>query len=176
MAETDPPALRVMCVDDHPDTADSLAILLELVGYEAKVCYDGESALAAAEEFRPDACILDLTMPGIDGVEVGRRLRERPWARNLPLVAVTALGNDEARRRTSEAGFDLHLTKPVDPDRLANVLADIVILRGEYWLADDPQARQGGGKSVPVDRRAPTQRGSDVTSRPGSSAPPSANT
>jgi CheY-like chemotaxis protein len=128
-------------------------VLLELVGYEVRVCYDGESALAAAEEFRPDACILDLTMPGLDGVEVGRLLRERPWARNLPLVAVTALGNEEARRRTAEAGFDLHLTKPVDPDRLANVLADIVILRGDTWLPDDSPTRLTGSKPVPVERR-----------------------
>lgn len=153
MPETDPPVLRVLCVDDHPDAADSLGVLLELVGYETKVCYDGLSALAAAEEFHPDACILDLTMPGMDGVEVGRRLRQQPWARNLPLVAVTALGNDEARQRTAEAGFDLHLTKPVDPDRLANVLADIVILRGDYWLPDDG-SRPSGSKPVPVERRA----------------------
>lgn len=158
MSDIDPPVLRVLCVDDHPDAADSLGVLLELVGYDTRVCYSGEAALAAADEFRPDACILDLTMPGIDGVEVGRRLRERPWARNLPLVAVTALGNEEARRRTTEAGFDLHLTKPVDPDRLANVLADIVILRGEYWLGDDQAARSGQPKPVAVERRAQTPR------------------
>jgi CheY-like chemotaxis protein len=158
MPDTDPPVLRVLCVDDHPDTADSLGVLLELVGYEAKVCYDGASALALAEEFRPDACILDLTMPGIDGVEVGRRLRERPWARNLPLVAVTALGNDEARRRTTEAGFDLHLTKPVDPDRLANILADIVILRSDYWLPDDATVRRSGARPVTVERRTQAPR------------------
>jgi len=142
MPEADPTVLRVLCVDDNHDAADSLGVMLELVGFEARVCYDGASALAVADEFRPDACILDLTMPGLDGVEVGRRLRERGWARNLPLVAVTALGNDDARRRTTQAGFDLHLTKPVDPDRLANVLADIVILRGDYWMPDDP-ARSG---------------------------------
>lgn len=128
---TGEPVLRVLCVDDNHDIADTLGVLLELVGYEARVCYDGPSALRAAEEFRPDAAILDLMMPGMDGVELGRRLRARPWATALPLVAVTALGDDEARRRTAEAGFDLHLTKPVEPDRLANVLADIVILRGE---------------------------------------------
>ena len=125
------PVLRVLCVDDNHDIADTLGVLLDLVGFEARVCYDGLSALIAAEEFRPDAAILDLMMPGMDGVELGRRLRARPWAAALPLVAVTALGDDEARRRTTEAGFDLHLTKPVEPDRLANVLADLVILKGE---------------------------------------------
>ena len=123
--------LRVLCVDDNRDAADTLGILLELVGFEARVCYDGKTALAAAEEFRPDAAILDLSMPGMTGDELGRLLRERPWARQIPLVALTALGDEEARRRTSAAGFDLHLTKPVSPDRLANVLADIVILRGD---------------------------------------------
>src|SRR5439155_14411035 len=99
-----------------------------------------------ADRFRPDACILDLTMPGLDGVEVGRRLRERAWGRTLPLVAVTALGDEEARRQTREAGFDLHLTKPVDPDRLANVLADIVILRADTWPLDAAKAPAGGGR------------------------------
>lgn len=123
--------LRVLCVDDNRDAADTLGILLELVGFEARVCYDGKTALQAAEEFRPDAAILDLSMPGMTGDELGRLLRERPWARQIPLVALTALGDEEARRRTTAAGFDLHLTKPVSPDRLANVLADIVILRGD---------------------------------------------
>lgn len=135
------PVLRVLCVDDNHDIADTLGVLLELVGYQARVCYDGPSALTAADEFRPDAAILDLMMPGMDGVELGRLLRARPWARALPLVAVTATGDDEARRRTAEAGFDLHLTKPVEPDRLANVLADIVILKGESSQLVDPPGK-----------------------------------
>lgn len=133
------PVLRVLCVDDNRDAADTLGILLELVGFEVRVCYDGPSALAEAERFHPDAAILDLTMPGMDGDEVGRRLRDRPWAKTLPLVALTALNGEEARARTHAAGFDLHLTKPVAPDRLANVLADIVILRGD--IAPAPNGR-----------------------------------
>ena len=125
------PVLRILCVDDNHDAADTLGVLLELVGYQAKVCYDGPSALAAAEEFRPDAAILDLCMPGMDGEEVARRLRATDWGKALPLVALTALGGEDARERTTAAGFDLHLVKPVNPDRLANVLADIVILRAE---------------------------------------------
>jgi CheY-like chemotaxis protein len=79
----------------------------------------------------------------MDGDELGRRLRQRPWGRSLPLVALTALSDEDARQRTAEAGFDLHLTKPVSPDRLANVLADIVILRGDSLLgaATDPAVR-----------------------------------
>ena len=140
MTRSDAPILRVLCVDDNRDAADTLGVLLELVGYEARVCYDGATALQLAEAFRPDACILDLTMPGMDGDEVGRRLRQRDWARNLPLVAVTALSGDDARRRTAQVGFDLHLTKPVDPDLLANVLTDIVILRSEFPTAEQPPA------------------------------------
>ncbi len=125
------PAIRVLCVDDNRDAADTLGVYLELVGYKARVCYDGASALAAADGFRPDAAILDLTMPGMNGDELGRRLRATDWGHDLPLVALTALSGEEARERTSAAGFDLHLVKPVNPDRLANVLADIVILKGD---------------------------------------------
>jgi CheY-like chemotaxis protein len=125
------PVLRILCVDDNHDAADTLGVLLELVGYQAKVCYDGPTALAAAEQFRPDAVILDLCMPGMGGEEVPRRPRAPHWGKTLPLVALTALSGEDARERTTAAGFDLHLVKPVNPDRLANVLADIVILRAE---------------------------------------------
>jgi len=128
---TSEPILRVLCVDDNRDAADTLGVLLELFGYQSRVCYDGFSALEVAEEFRPDAAILDLSMPGMEGDDLGRRLRATDWGRSLPLVALTALSGEEARERTAAAGFDLHLVKPVNPDRLANVLADIVILRGE---------------------------------------------
>lgn len=125
------PILRVLCVDDMADYGDMLGLLLELVGYEVRVCYDGPSALAAADDFRPDAVLLDLNMPGMDGAELGRRLRARPWADGLPLVALTGACGEDARRRTAAAGFDLHLVKPVQPDRLATALADLVILRAD---------------------------------------------
>ena len=125
--------LRVLCVDDNHDAADTLGVLLDVFGYQAKVCYDGASALEAAEEFRPDAAIVDLSMPGMSGDEVGRRLRATDWGRTLPLVALTALNGEEARARSAAAGFDLHLVKPVNPERLANILADIVILRSDSW-------------------------------------------
>lgn len=126
------PVLRILCVDDDPNAADTLGVLLELAGFDARVCYDGPSALAAAPSYHPDAVILDLTMPGMDGCEVARRLRSAA-SKNAPpfvLVALTGWDGEEARRRTAEAGFDLHLTKPVDPDQLAMLLADVVILRG----------------------------------------------
>lgn len=122
---------RVLCADDDRDTADTLGVLLELAGFEARVCYDGAEAVAVLDEFRPDACILDLGMPGLDGCEVARRVRAWADPRPIPLVAVSGDDGEEARRRTAEAGFDLHLTKPFDPDRVAAVLADLVILRGD---------------------------------------------
>jgi CheY-like chemotaxis protein len=124
------PVLRILCVDDDAQAADILGVLLELAGFEARVCYDGFSALAISREYHPDAAILDLTMPGMDGCELARRLRTLTPERAPPvLIALTGWDDEEARRRTSEAGFDLHLTKPVDPDQLAFLLADIVILR-----------------------------------------------
>lgn len=114
---------RVLCVDDNPDVADSEALLLGLCGYDARACYGGEDALAAADGFRPDACLLDLNMPGMDGCELARRLRAR--GRCPLLVAVTARGGDEDRRRTAAAGFDRHLVKPVDPARLLELLEDV---------------------------------------------------
>ena len=123
-------ALRVLCVDDNRDTADSLAVLFQIAGFEAEARYDGESALAAAEWFRPDVCVLDLNLPGLPGDEVGRQIRAAAGGAGPVLVALTGLPEDEARERTAEAGFELYLIKPVDPERLANTVIDIVILRG----------------------------------------------
>lgn len=132
----DDSALRVLCVDDDRDAADSLAVLLELAGFHPRVCYDGSSALAIIEAFQPEACILDLTMPGMSGLELSRRIREWAGFREPPiLVALTGWSGDEARRKTAEAGFDLHLTKPVDPDHLATLVTDLVILRSGHMAS-----------------------------------------
>jgi CheY-like chemotaxis protein len=124
-------------VDDERDAADTLVVLLELAGFEGKAFYNGQTALAALDEFRPDAAILDLTMPGMDGCALARRLRAWAADRPFPIVAVTALGDDHARQLTAAAGFDLHLVKPVDPDSLALTLADMVILQGgsTEWMS-----------------------------------------
>jgi len=116
---------RVLCVDDNKDVADSAAELLHLVGFEVRVCYDGPSALVAAREFLPDVCLLDLNMPGMEGDELAVRLREEAGGRPMLLVAVTAMGADECRRRTEEAGFHLHLVKPVDPHNLLRVVDEL---------------------------------------------------
>jgi CheY-like chemotaxis protein len=114
--------LRVLVVDDHPDAADALAAVLELLGCPVRACYDGESALAEAADFRPHVCLLDLVMPVMDGLELAARLKERAGPRPLMLVATTALGDLEARTRTAVAGFHYHLTKPVDVVRLIEAL------------------------------------------------------
>jgi len=125
-----PVVIRVLCVDDYRDSADTLGVLLRVFGCDVRVCYDGPTALALVETFHPDVCVLDLTMPGMDGDEVARLIRERHIEPAPRLVAVTALGDEAARRRTMAAGFDFHLVKPVDPDELANVVADVVIMQG----------------------------------------------
>ena len=116
------PPLRVLCVDDNQDSADSMAMLLDMLGCEVEVSYGGAAALALAEEFRPDVCLLDLTMPGMDGLELARRLRQRAAGRRMLLVAMTALGSPDDRSRTAAAGFDHHLTKPVEIDALTAAL------------------------------------------------------
>lgn len=116
------PPLRVLCVDDNQDSADSMAMLLEMLGSEVEVSYGGAAALALADEFRPDVCLLDLTMPGMDGLELARQLRQRAAGRRMLLMAMTALGSESARRQTAAAGFDYHLTKPVEIGALTAAL------------------------------------------------------
>lgn len=106
--------LRILVVDDHPDSADSLAAVLELLGCPVRSCYDGASALAVAAEFEPHVCLLDLMMPTMDGLELAAHLKARAGSRPLLLIATTALGDWEARTRTALAGFHHHLTKPIN--------------------------------------------------------------
>ena len=105
--------LRVLCVDDLEDAADTLAAVVELLGCEAHACYGGEAALDAFGAFAPDVVLLDLTMPGVDGLEVATRLRARVGPRPLLLAATTALGSLADQCATALAGFHFHLVKPV---------------------------------------------------------------
>jgi PAS domain S-box-containing protein len=116
------PALRVLVVDDNRDAADSLRIFLELLSADVTVAYDGESALEAIRLCRPSIVVLDLGMPGLDGYTVAERVRADPLLRHVTLIALTGWGQEENRRRTREAGFDHHLVKPVDLDRLQALL------------------------------------------------------
>jgi CheY-like chemotaxis protein len=112
----------VLVVDDNRDAAQTLGLLLELCGHEVRVAHDGREALAIAEAFRPDAVLLDIGLPELDGYAVARALRGEGWARDLELIALTGWGQDEDRQKARDAGFDRHLTKPVDPDALQRLL------------------------------------------------------
>jgi PAS domain S-box-containing protein len=114
---------RVLVADDLRDSADSMALLLEVMGHDVRTAYDGEQAVTVAGEFRPDVVLLDLGMPKMNGFEACRRIRQQPWGRRVRLVALTGWGQEEDRQRTSEAGFDHHLVKPVSPADLEQVLA-----------------------------------------------------
>ena len=112
-------------MDDNQDAADSLALLLRLVGQEVRAAYDGPSALTQAQEFRPELVFLDIGMPGMDGYEVARRLRRRPGFDRTALVALSGYGSSGDRRRSEECGFYAHLTKPVSPAELEKLLAGL---------------------------------------------------
>jgi CheY-like chemotaxis protein len=116
------PPFRVLCVDDNCDAADTTAWLLSHVGFEVRVCYDGYSALRIAEEFRPSVCLIDLTMPGMSGVELAEKLRCQLPNWPMVLVALTAMDTEEVRAQISRAGFQLHLVKPLRPARLIAIV------------------------------------------------------
>jgi len=131
-APTPPPAgrpeaatkkLRVLVVDDNRDSADSLAMLLEISGHEVRTVHSGRDALAAAAAFAPDVALLDIGMPDLNGYEVARQMRAVAHGDRIVLVAVTGWGQEEDKRQAKAAGFDHHLAKPIDPDRLAALLA-----------------------------------------------------
>jgi CheY-like chemotaxis protein len=110
---------RVLVVEDHADTANSTALLLDLYGFEVQVASDGMTALEAARAWQPHVVLLDIGLPGMDGYEVAKRLavQNRPF-----IIAVTGYGRDVDRRRSEQAGVHLHLVKPVDPEELLSEL------------------------------------------------------
>ena len=117
--------LRVLVIDDNRDSADSATDVLRLLGNQVECAYDGEAGVAVARRLRPHVILLDLAMPGMDGFEARRRLREEATAGTTPfLVAMTGFGNEEDKRRTRAAGFDAHLTKPVELEALVTLLND----------------------------------------------------
>jgi CheY-like chemotaxis protein len=113
---------RILVVDDNVDSADSLGQLLELLGNKVRTAYDGEAGVHAAREFQPDVVLCDIGMPKMNGYDAARRIRTEPWGRNMVLVALTGWGQADDYRKTSEAGFDHHLVKPVESDSLIKLL------------------------------------------------------
>ena len=116
-------AKRILVVDDNVDAATTLQLLLKSLGHEVLAVFDGHRALSTALAFRPDVVLLDIGMPGLDGYEVARRLRESKRGEPLRIIAVTGWGLEADRARSREAGFDVHLVKPVDPNVLTSAIA-----------------------------------------------------
>jgi CheY-like chemotaxis protein len=117
-------ALLILVIEDNADAAEALRDLLELFGHRAEIAHSGPDGVAAARRLRPDLVLCDLGLPGMNGLEVARALRGEPPTRHARLVALTGYSGDDDRARTREAGFDLHLVKPIDPEELRRLLAE----------------------------------------------------
>ena len=125
MVHDHPSGLRVLIAEDHVDGADSLAMLPRMVGHDVEVAHDGLAALDLAPRYRPDVVLLDLAMPRLSGYDVARELpRLLPGQKPL-IVAVTGYGDTESKRRSADAGIDLHLVKPVDTGYLFGLLGQL---------------------------------------------------
>jgi CheY-like chemotaxis protein len=124
-----PFSLRVLVVEDDLDSAQTLALLLKLWGYEVAVANDGPDALDTAQTFQPDVVFLDLALPGMDGNEVARQLRLLPGMAGTLVAAITGYGHEADVRRCKEAGVDFHFLKPVEPAVLRELLAKAHSLR-----------------------------------------------
>ncbi len=136
--------LRLLVVDDNRDSVDSLSVLLQLMGNDVRMAFDGVEAVHAAESFRPDVVLLDVGLPLRNGYEAARLIRSEPWGGDMVIIALTGWGQEQDRRRSREAGFDHHLVKPVDPRLLMTLLAE---------LAHDPRrvgAARGMQPAIPA--------------------------
>jgi PAS domain S-box-containing protein len=117
--------LRILVADDNRDSADLFAVFLETMGNEVQTAYDGVATVEQAERFRPDAVLLDIGMPRLNGEDACRHIRSTPWGKDVVLIAVTGWDHEENRRRIVDAGFDAHLVKPVDPSTVADLIASL---------------------------------------------------
>jgi PAS domain S-box-containing protein len=124
-AKSTGPSLRVLVVDDHGDTAQTLALLLKDVGYDVRTALDGPTALEAVLDYRPNVVLLDIGLPGLDGFEVALRMRQQPVLQHVVLVAMTGYGQESDRQRSQEVGFDHHLVKPVRFEQILQILANV---------------------------------------------------
>jgi len=113
---------RILIVDDNLDALEATGVVLRMSGHELKLAQDGPRALDIAERFLPEVVLLDIGMPGMDGYEVARKVREAPWGKDMLLIAMTGFGHEKDKEKARKAGFDAHLTKPVDPDELSRIL------------------------------------------------------
>jgi CheY-like chemotaxis protein len=118
-----PVRFRILVADDNLDAAESLGMMLRLMGHDVRTVRDGLQAVEEAAAFRPDLALLDIGMPGLSGYDVARRIREQRWGQEIILIALTGWGQEEDKRKALQAGFDQHFTKPVSPNELARMIA-----------------------------------------------------
>ena len=112
---------RILVVDDNVDAAESAGEILRLLGNEVSVVHDGLAAVSAVAEWHPEVVLLDIGLPGIDGYEVARRVRQTDYGKKVMLVALTGWGQDQDKQRTSDSGFNQHWVKPVGMDKLKEI-------------------------------------------------------
>ena len=120
-----PQRFRILVVDDNPDSAMSMAMMLSIMGHDTRTAHDGETAVATAESFLPDVVLLDIGLPKLNGYEVAQRIRESAWGKSMFLIAVTGWGQEEDRQRSSEVGLNVHMVKPVEPAALERLLTEL---------------------------------------------------
>jgi CheY-like chemotaxis protein len=123
-SRTDDDGIRVLVVDDNEDIAEALSALLNLQGCQVRIAHRGSVGLELADEFEPDLVFLDIGLPGMDGYEVARRLRNTPDGPRT-IVALTGYGQDSDREKAAEAGFDHHLVKPARLDQIRDIIDDV---------------------------------------------------
>src|SRR5262249_22306193 len=122
---------HILVVDDNKDVADSLGMMLKLMGNDVHIVHDGYQAVKEAGSFRPELILMDIGMPKLNGYDAARRIRQQPWSQGMVLVALTGWGQDEDKRRAAEAGFDHHFTKPLNLTDLEKLLAQVPPARQE---------------------------------------------
>lgn len=116
---------KILVVDDNVDAAFTLQMLLKLQGFQVEVCYSGPEAIVTAESLQPDVILMDISMPGMNGYEAGRLIREQPQGKEIIIIALTGFGKEEDQRLSFEAGFNAHLTKPVDIHKLLDTIQSL---------------------------------------------------
>jgi CheY-like chemotaxis protein len=141
------PERLVLIVDDNRDAAESLAMLLRLLGAKVQVAHNGFDALSQVNEFQPAIVVLDLGMPGMDGYEVAREIRRQPQFAHVVLVALTGWAQDEDRLRSQNAGFNLHLTKPADFATFESLLQALPAEASPTVLSQTFQGGNGCGEN-----------------------------
>jgi CheY-like chemotaxis protein len=136
---------RILIVDDNRDTADSLAMMLQMMGNETHTAYDGLEAVQAAALFRPEIVLLDIGLPKMNGYQAAWHIRQQQWGESMALIAQTGWGQEEDKRRALEAGFDHHLTKPVQAAALEKLLA-LIHPEQRHWNASSVSGAGEGGR------------------------------